>query len=95
VVVHLTGKSHPAALTLSNVLADGVKNVVLLDGGGAPDDLTLSGVIHRNAGGNATVLVNGVTLPRLRASGSDTALLAATVNGGVILSKKTDGTEDA
>jgi hypothetical protein len=95
VVVHVTGKCQPATLTLSNVLADGVKNVVLLDGGGTPSDLTLAGVTHRNAGGNATVLVDGVTLPRLRASGSNTALLAATVNGGVILSKQTDGTEGA
>lgn len=50
---------------------------------------------HLNAGGSASIVVSGVTLPRLRSSGSNTALLASTINGGVILSKKTDGTEDA
>jgi hypothetical protein len=82
------------SLTIDNVLLDNAANAVLYDGG-ALASLTSVGLTHRNAGGNASIVVSGVTLPRLRASGSNTALLAATVNGGVITSKKTDGTEDA
>jgi hypothetical protein len=94
-LLRVAANCQPGALTMTDCLADTVKNFLAFDSGGAPANVTLSGSTHVNAGGNATVLVDGVTLPRLRASGSNTALLVATINGGVILSKKTDGTEDA
>jgi hypothetical protein len=99
-LVHVGSAGGPGApltvnsLTLDNVLLVNVANAVLYDGGSLAS-LTSVGLTHLNAGGNASIVVSGVTLPRLRAAGSNTALLTATINGGVITSKKTDGTEDA
>jgi hypothetical protein len=79
---------------MADVLADHVVNVVLYDGSSVTN-LTTVGLTHINANGNASILVSGATLARLRAAGSNTKLLVATANDGMVTDKKTDGTEDA
>jgi hypothetical protein len=77
-------------LELSGVSANNVNNVVAVSGG-TVGGLDSTGLVHRGAGGNASLAQSGGTLSRVRAAGSDTALLAS----GTIGSKKTDATEDS
>jgi hypothetical protein len=77
-------------LELSGVSANNVNNVVAVSSG-TVGGLDSTGLVHRGAGGNASLAQSGGTLSRVRAAGSDTALLAS----GTIGSKKTDATEDS
>ncbi len=89
--------AHGATITnmvLDHVQGNNVSNLVNYDAG-TLTNLTLEGIVHRGAGGSASVAVVTQTLARMRASGCDTALLTSTATGGTVTSTKTDGVEDA
>jgi hypothetical protein len=77
------------------VLADSqfynINNAISI-AGGTVGGVQTTGLSHRGANSQPSITTS-VTLPRLRSSGSDTALLAG--GTGTITSKKTDATEDA
>lgn len=81
-------------ISLSGCQFNNINNAISATGG-TVGGIESAGLVHRNANGNPSINVGtGVTVPRLRASGSDTAALVGTP-AGTISSKKTDGTEDA
>ena len=78
---------------ISDTSISNVNNLLSITGG-TVGGVTTSGICHRGANSNPTINIGtGVTLPRLRSCGSDTAQLQA--GAGTVTSKKTDGTEDS
>jgi hypothetical protein len=88
-MVNLTGGT-VNRVAMSSVSAKNLNNVVSV-AGATVGGIDTTGLVHRGAAGNASIAVTSGTLSRLRAAGSDTAILKS----GTIASSKTDATEDA
>jgi hypothetical protein len=78
---------------VSDCECDNINNVVSITGG-TVGTVTTTGLTHVNANSNPSVNIgSGVTVARMRSSGSNTVQLQA--GSGTVTSKKTDGTEDS
>ncbi len=82
-------------LFIRDVLADRVAWVYVKFGGTNTNGVTLSGVTHTNASGNATIALDASqVIARVRTSGVNSALLTSYGAGASITSLVTDGTSD-
>lgn len=81
-------------LIMSSVQADGMTQMVFVHSGATITDMVTSGISHINAGGGASIHVEG-TVSRLRCGASDTVKLYEASGSGTTLSIKTDNTQDS
>ncbi len=92
-MVSMTGGTISRGIKLTGVEADNINNVLSITGG-TVEFVNCSGLSHYNANSNPSIsLGSGVTVPRLRAAGSDTAQLVG--GSGTVTSEKTDSTQDS
>jgi hypothetical protein len=80
-------------LVMADCQFSNINNAISVTGG-TVGGITTTGLSHRGANSNPSVAIGtGVTVARMRSSGSDTAQLQA--GAGTVTSKKTDATEDS
>lgn len=80
-------------LIMNNISLDRVSTAIWLDAG-TISNISINNLIHTNGGTGSIKLSTGFTLPRLRASGCNTAQLTNLVGTASITDLRTDGVED-